>query len=782
MKSLKELKSKSKKPDLIPVPRSLQDVVPIKKISKDGVFEIIRGTWSKSFYFNDINYRNAGKKGKLAYALKYAEILNSLDTDTIVQITINGRKINMQEFENSVLLPLKDESLDRLRNEYNNIMLDTVEDSHKKGRELYITVSSKKESYEEAKSFFQQIENDISGSFTSIGSELKDMDAIQRLHILYDFFRAGEEEDYDLSTEDILKNGTSIKSYICPEDFGKTKDYMKIGDKYVRVLMVNHIGTYVKDNIVSRLMDIDNTSMMTLTIVPVPTEDAVDDADKRLMGVDKNITSWQQKQTNRKLPSVIVPYHMKKEKEAVEEFLDDLTNRDQKQFYLTMTLLHTADSLEKLNEETRTIKKAARQGRCRMVTLNHQQYDGLCNTLPLGVKPIEFDRTMTTESLLAFTPFFVQEICDKKGSFYGKNSTSKNIIMIDREKLDNGNTIILAVPGSGKSMTAKDELIFQYLKDENTDVIILDAEREYNVLTKTLGGEIIEISAASDNHINLMDINEAYAIEEDKPVTLKSQFILSVYEEIKGDTVSAAEKSIIDRCVKKVYATLVSNNYKGEKPSLTELYEEIKKCPEAEAEDVALAMELFVTGSLNVFAHESNVNQDSRLLCYDLMNLDEQLQPIGMLAVMDNILNRVTRNRYSGRRTIIYVEELYLYFLHPATALFFYKLWKRIRKYNGYCVGITQNVKDLRKSDKARTMLSNSEIVILLNQAADDMAELIDLLEISEEQMKYVSNADRGCGLIKVGKNVIPFNNKIPKDTELYRIMTTKPGEAIFEV
>ena len=782
MKSLKELKSKSKNPDIIPIPKSLQDIVPIRTIGKDGVFETVKGTWSKTFAFTDINYSAAGKSGKLAFALKYAEILSSLDTDTVVQITINDRKMDMQEFENSVLLPMKDDGLDRLRVEYNNIMLNTVEESHKKVRELYITISAKKNCYEEARSFFKQIENDLAGAFIGIGSKLKDMDATERLHILYDFYRAGEEEDYDLNTEDILKSGTAIKSYICPEDFEKTKDYMKIGDKYARVLMINHIATYVKDNIISRLMDIDNTSMMTLTIVPVPTEDAVEDADKRLMGVDKNITSWQQKQTNRKLPSIVVPYHMKKEKEAVEEFLDDLTNRDQKMFYVTMTLLHTADSLDKLNEETRTIKKAARKARCRMVTLNHQQYDGLCETLPLGLRPIEYDRTMTTESLLAFTPFFVQEVRDTKGAYYGKNSISKNIIMIDRAKLKNGNTMILAKPGSGKSMEAKIEQVFQFLKDDNTDVIILDAEREYTIPTTVLSGEIIEISASADTRLNLMDINEAYAIEEDKPVTLKSQFIMSVCEEIMGDDISAGEKSIIDRCVRKVYAPFVANNYKGDVPTLTELYEEIKKCDEPEAQEIALAMELFVTGSLNVFAHESNVNQDSRLLCYDLMNMDEQLQPVGMLAVLDNILNRVTRNRYSGRRTIIYVEELYLYFLHPATALFFYKLWKRIRKYNGYCVGITQNVKDLRKSDTAKTMLSNSELVILLDQAEDDMEELMSLLKISEEQMKYVTNADEGCGLMKVGKNIIPFNNKIPKDTELYKIMTTKPDEAMTEV
>lgn len=771
---------KKKKPDVLPIPKKLQDVIPVQKIYPDGVFETTKGNYCKTWIFNDINYRTAGKEEKQSMALKWGEVLNSFDTESKVEISINKRKMNVPEFEQNVLLKTKEDGLDKFRDEYNGIMKSSIEDSNMMQRECYITVSIHKKNYQEAKNFFQRIEVDLVQLFTKLGSKLKPLDAERRFHIIHDFYRAGEEADYHLDIKDMIRHGVSdARAYVCPDSMEIKDDYIKIGNRYVRTLIIKEMASYVKDDIITKLQDITNTSILSFSITPVATDVAVEQIERKLMSVEKNIITWSQKQNRRKIYTTMIPYDMEQQRKEVREFLDDLMNRDQRMMYVTFTMVHSADSLEKLNEDTESILTTARNSLCQMSVLNYQQYDALNTTLPWGLNALSFSRTMTTESMLAFNPFYVQEINDTKGNYYGKNAISQNMILADKEKLKNANMMILAVPGGGKSMLAKNEAAYNILSDDNTDVIIIDPEREYGVLTKSFGGEVINISATGGNYINLMEINKDYAIEEDEPVAMKSQFIMSVCEQIIGDSITAKEKSIIDRCVRNVYENYINNDYEGDKPNLQNLYDELRACPEPEARDISLALELFVTGSLNVFAHETNVNQDSRFLCYDLLDMDSQLQPVGMLAVLDNILNRVTRNRFKGRKTVIIIEEMYLYLQYPYSADFLYKLWKRIRKYNGYCVGITQNVRDLRKSPTARTMLSNSEFVILLSQAEDDIEDLKTLCHISEEQMQYVNDADPGCGLMKLGKTIMPFENIIPEKTSLYKLMTSKPGEAL---
>lgn len=771
---------KKDKPDTIPVPKCLQDIIPIKTISPDGIFEVARGKWSKTFKFEDINYSVAGREQKKTIAMKYAEVLNSLDPDIKAQITVNRRKMNMEEFEKETLMKKDGSELDRFRDEYNRIIMDAAKDANMLVRELYITITVNKSSYEDAKSALLRIETGLSSAFYGAGSELKDMDATERLHILYDFYRAGEETGFNLDLKDMIRHGRDARTYICPDTFKVFDDYVKMGNRYARILLIRELASYVKDNIVSRLTDINNTSMMSFSINPVPSDVAVQEVENRLMGIEKNIAKWQKRQNKMKLYSSKIPYQMEQQLKELKEFLGDLTTRDQRMMYVTMTIVHTADSLEELNSDTEKIINSGRSALCQIVPLTYQQYEGLNTVLPWGLNLIDYSRTMITESMLAFTPFYVQEVNDEKGCYYGKNKTSKGLIRINKTMLKNGNMMILAVPGAGKSVLGKNEGTYQYLSDPNTDVIFIDPEREYTLLVEALKGEVIKISTSGDTHINLMDINDAYGIE-DKPVPAKVEFITSVCEQILGEAyITAGHKSIIDRCVRKVYREYVSNNYTGEEPTLVMLYEELIACKEEEAQDLALALERFANGTLNNFAKKTNVNTESRLLCYDLYDMGEQLWSVGMLVVLDNIRNRVSRNRFSGRRTIVIIEEMYLYLSRSYTAEFFFKLWKQIRKYNGYCVGITQNVIDLRKSDTARTMLANSEFVILLSQAEDDLEDLRSLLKLSEEQVQHVNGADEGCGLIKIGKTVIPFENKIPKDTELYRLMTTKPGEVMY--
>ena len=398
-----------------------------------------------------------------------------------------------------------------------------------------------------------------------------------------------------------------------------------------------------------------------------------------------------------------------------------------------------------------------------------------------GLRKINAMRTLTTESLAVLIPFRAQEVNHEGGVYQGVNVISKNPIFVNRKNLLNGNGFIFGVPGSGKSMTAKREEVSILLSDPNADVILIDPEREYTPLVNAFGGEIIRISATSKNHINAMDINSEYG-DGANPITLKSEFILSLCELLIGkQSLGAKQKSLIDRCATNVLKTYISKGYKGKAPTLKNFHADLLKQPEPEAQEIALAIELFTNGNLNTFAKETNVNVDSRLICYDILDLGKQLLSIGMLVVLDNIFNRITANRAKGRTTYIFIDEIYLLFQHEYSANFLFTLWKRVRKYGAFCTGITQNVDDMLQSHTARTMLANSEFIVMLNQASTDRIKLAELLNISELQMNYITNVDAGCGLIKVGSALIPFQDRMNRNTKIYRLASTKPGETFVE-
>ncbi len=501
------------------------------------------------------------------------------------------------------------------------------------------------------------------------------------------------------------------------------------------------------------------------------------EVENRLLGVETNITNWQRKQNQNNNFSAVIPYDLEQQRKESKEFLDDLTTRDQRMMFAVLTMVHTAETKEQLDNDTEALLTTARKHLCQFAVLKYQQMDGLNTALPFGVRKIDALRTLTTESLAVFIPFRVQEIYHENGVYYGQNVISKNMIIANRRHLLNGNSFILGVSGAGKSFTAKEEMTNIILTDPNADVIIIDPEREYSPLVKAMQGEVIHISATSESHINAMDMNSDYG-DGANPVILKSEFILSLCEQlIGGNSLGAKQKSIIDRCTASVYRYYQQGNYMGTPPTLQDFREELLKQNEPEAQEIALAIELFTDGSLNTFAKHTNVDTKSRLICYDILDLGKQLQPIGMLVVLDSILNRITQNRAKGRNTFIFIDEIYLLFQHEYSANFLFTLWKRVRKYGAYCTGITQNVDDLLQSHTARTMLANSEFIIMLNQASTDRLELAKLLNISDLQMSYITNVGAGQGLLKVGSSLVPFVNKFPRNTELYRLMTTKFGE-----
>ncbi len=445
-------------------------------------------------------------------------------------------------------------------------------------------------------------------------------------------------------------------------------------------------------------------------------------------------------------------------------------------FKVIITVMHTADTLKQLNSDTEAIQAMGRNHMCQIGILKYQQLEGFNATLPIGINKIEARRTLTTESLAVFMPFKVQEIQHDGGVFQGINVISKNMIIVNRKYLLNGNCFILGVSGSGKSFTAKEEMV-NLLLSTDADVMIIDPEREYSALVEAMDGQVIELSAKSKNHINCLDINKEYA-DGASPIAFKAEFVLSLFEQVIGKGgVNAIQKSIVDRCLANVYKNYIKRGYTGKVPTLVDLCNDLKQQPEAEALELATAMELFASGSHSTFAQKTNVNVENRLICYDILELGSQLMPIGMLVVLDSILNRITKNRAEGRETYIFIDEIYLLFQHEYSANFLFTLWKRVRKYGAYCTGITQNVDDLLQSHTARTMLANSEFIIMLNQGGTDREDLANLLQISETQMTHITNVEVGHGLVKVGSALVPFERKFPKDTELYKLMSTKVGE-----
>ncbi|MDB7997008.1 ATP-binding protein [[Eubacterium] siraeum] len=760
------------------VPKGVQDVIPINAIYDDGIFKVGKDKFSKSFKFTDINYAVANREDKEAMFLEYSELLNSFDSGATTKITINNRRLNRLDFEETILLPLKGDELDVYCDEYNKMLLEKATGANAIVQDKYITISVSKKNIEEARSYFARVGADLIAHFGRLGSKCTELETDERLRVFHDFYRVGEESSFHFDIRETRRKGHDFKDYICPDSMEFEKDYLKIGDRYARVLFLREYASFIKDDMVAELTDLNRNLMMSIDVIPVPTDEAVREAESRLLGVETNISNWQRKQNQNNNFSAAVPYDMEQQRKEMKEFLDDLTTRDQRMMFAVITFVHTADSKAQLDQDTEALLTTARKHLCQFGVLKFQQLDGLNSVMPFGIRKIDTFRTLTTESLAVFIPFRVQDIYHENGIYYGQNVISKNMIIADRRLLLNGNAFILGVSGGGKSFAAKGEIINQILASE-ADVIIIDPEREYSALVKELGGEIINISATSKSHINAMDMNKEYG-DGANPVILKSEFIMSLCEQlIGGENLGAKQKSIIDRCTASVYRAYQQSGYTGTVPTLRDFREELLRQDEPEAREIALAIELFTNGSLNTFAKPTNVDTDNRLICYDILDLGKQLMPIGMLVVLDSILNRITQNRAKGKNTYIFIDEIYLLFRHEYSANFLFTLWKRVRKYGAYATGITQNVDDLLQSHTARTMLANSEFIIMLSQASTDRMRLAELLNISDRQMSYITDVEAGHGLIKVGSSLVPFANKFPKNTKLYKLMTTKPGESV---
>lgn len=758
------------------IPRSVQRSIPIKRMYRDDIW-MVGSKFSRTWRFTDINYAVAGYDDQKDMFLTYSAVLNSLPTEAAAKITIYNRRYNQREFERTMLMGQRSDDLDKYRRELNGIIGGSTRGSNNLVQDKFITVSAAKRGIEDARTFFSRVDADLSKSFNALSSNLRQLSNGERLRILHDIFNPGSEQYFHFDMDETVRKGHDFRDYICPDSMEFKPDHFTVGRKYGRVLVLREYASYLKDDMITELTDFPRNLVLSIDILPVPMDEAVKDAQSHILAIDSDITRWQQKQNANNNFSARVPYELEQLRNEATEFMDDLTSRDQRMMFATVTLAHFADSLEELDADTETLLSIGRTKFCQFGVLGFQQEDGLNTVLPYGLRRIKATRTMTTECVAALMPFKVQEISDLGGAYCGINPLSKKPIFCDRKRLQNPHGFILGVSGSGKSVGMKSSISNIALGSDD-EIIIIDAEREYINLVRAFGGSVIEVSPNSPHHINLMAMADGYG-DDENPIAQKSEMLMSVLEQQMGaGSLGAAQKSIIDRCTASVYRQANRAGGQSREVLLTDWRAEVLKQPEAEAKEIALASEIIIEGSLNVFAHPTNVDLSSRITVLDLYEMGEQLRPTGLTVALETIKNRVMQNRKRGVWTWVFIDECYLFFRYFYSAQFLYRAWKRFRKYGAPMTAATQNVEECLRSETARLMLANSEYIVMYNQAATDRAELARLLNISSTQMSYITNAETGSGLIRVGNAIVPFVNQIPRDTELYKLMTTTMGEA----
>ncbi|MDR1070271.1 MAG: DUF87 domain-containing protein [Gracilibacteraceae bacterium] len=761
-------------------PKNTSQCLRYKLMYEDGVCELDTGLFSRTFKFSDINYQTARRDDQEDIFRHYSELLNYCGPTLHLQITVLNRRVDKELFREQMFLRQAGDKLDAYRHEMNEMLnARALEGQNSILREKYVTFTTSAPSYEAAIPALARVESDLGGHFKALGCEVRSMSGAERLELLHNHFRP--EEKYTFTYTQLVASGLRTKDLVAPAGFDfQPKDHYYFDDYIGQCLYIRELPAELSDKVISELTDLPVDLSVNIHIENVEQGQALETVKRQISYMEMEATGKQDAAVQKgRNTEIAVPMETRRAHEEACLLLDALENHNQRMFKVTI-LLHTfARDLETLQDNTWQIISTARKNNIKADKLLYRQMEGMNSILPLGRNCVEIQRTLTTASTAIFIPFTAQELYQSGGMYYGLNALSRNLIFFDRKTLKAPNGVILGTPGSGKSFASKREMINVLLSDPEAEVIIIDPEREYTPLAQGFDGEVVHISAGSKACINPMDITMDYS-DDDDPLLLKAEFILSLCELLVASKqgLTAGQKTVIDRACKLTYQPYFANPAKNPVPTLKEFYETLRGQPEAEAKSLALSLELYITGSLAVFARHTNVDIQKRLVVFDIKDLGKQLRTIGMLIVLDQIWVRITRNRKLRKRTWIYIDELQLLFQSEYNANYFFELWSRSRKWGAIPTGITQNVETLLLSDLARRMLSNSDFIMMLNQAANDRAELARLLNISERQLSFVTGSEAGHGLLFAGKSIIPFIDQFPRDTSLYSMMTTKLEEA----
>ena len=758
---------------------SAQKTIPYLTMYPDGICRVTEKKYSKSLSFEDINYQLAQADDKTAIFENWCDFLNYFDASVSVQLSFINQGTQRGEAEKAIDIPARDDAFNSIRAEY----ADMLKNQLAKGnnglvKAKYITFSVEADNLAAAKSRLARIETDVLNNFKVLGVSAHPMTGYERLQTLHGVFHPeGEPFSFDFSW--LAPSGLTTKDFIAPSSFrfGEGR-YFRMGKKLGSVSFLEILAPELNDRMLADILDLETGIIVNLHIKSIDQTEAIKTIKRKITDLDKMKIEEQKKAVRSGYDMDIIPSDLATFGSEAKNLLQDLQSRNERMFLLTFLVVNMADTRRKLENDIFAAAGIAQKYNCRLTRLDYMQEPGFMSSVPLGENLIPIQRGLTTSSTAIFIPFITQELFQTGASlYYGLNALSNNMILCDRKKLKNPNGLILGTPGSGKSFAAKREMANAFLITDD-DIIICDPEAEYYPLVQRLNGQVIRLSPTTAQYVNPMDINLNYS-EDDNPLALKSDFILSLCELVIGgkEGLQPVEKTVIDRAVRGVYRPFLADPAPEKMPILGDLYDELLKQPEPEAARIAAALELYVSGSLNVFNHRTNVELNNRLVCFDIKQLGKQLKKLGMLIVQDQVWNRVTVNRAEKKSTRYYMDEFHLLLREEQTAAYSVEIWKRFRKWGGIPTAITQNVKDLLASREVENIFENSDFVLMLNQAAGDRAILAKQLNISPQQMSYVTHSEAGEGLLFYGNVILPFVDRFPKDTELYRVMTTKPEE-----
>ncbi|MBQ6610471.1 MAG: conjugal transfer protein TraE [Oscillospiraceae bacterium] len=754
----------------------------------DGICRTENKHYTKTVQYQDINYQLSQNEDKTEIFEGWSDFLNYFDSSVDFQLSFLNLTAFSDSAENVISIPLVGDAFDSIRMEYTEMLRRQLSRGNNGiVKSKYLTFGIDAKSYKEAKPRLERIETDILNNFKKLGVKAFPLTGKDRLRILHSIFRMGSTQPFNFDWSWLVPTGLSPKDFIAPSAFEfKTGNCFRMGDTYGQASFLQIEAPELNDRILADFLDIESNILVTLHIHSIDQTRAIKTIKRKITDLDKSKIEEQKKAVRSGYDMDIIPTDLATFGDDAKKLLHDLQNHNERYFLMTPIIVNVAESMQQLKNNVFQTSSIAQKHNCSLMRLDFQQEEGLMSSLPLGVNQIEIQRGLTTSSTAIFVPFTTQELFQtgSEALYYGVNALSNNIIMVDRKLLKNPNGLILGIPGSGKSFSAKREITNVFLTCPNDDIIICDPEGEYSPIVKRLHGQVIKISPTGIGYdgrpcyVNPMDLNMDYSDDED-PLSLKSDFIISLCELIAGgrDGLQPVEITIIDRCVHLVYRKYLNDPRPENMPILGDLYELLRQQEEKEAQYLATALEIYVSGSLNVFNHQTNVDVNNRVVCYDIKELGKQLKKVGMMIVQDQVWNRVTRNRARQKSTRYYIDEFHLLLAEPQTAAYSTEIWKRYRKWGGIPTGITQNVKDLLASAGIENIFENSDFIYLLSQAPGDRAILSKKLNISPHQLSYVTQSGEGEGLLIYGGTIIPFADHFPQDTELYKLMTTKLTE-----
>lgn len=772
----KELKKASV--PLYKAPKSIQETIEIEKVAVNGIFEVSKNRYSKCYRFHDINYTTTNEEEQIDIFERYCKFLNSLDC--AFKITVNNKNKDMEKLRDYILLAYQGDGYDEFRRIYNDI----IEEKIREGRqgieqERYLTITIERKNFEEAKAQFATIEATVHKAFSELGTDIIPLDGNERLKVLHNFYHLGEEDTFDFDIKNAAKVGADFRNDLCNGMLKYFPEHIEDEGKFVRALFIKKYPSSLSDRFLNEITSLPVHSVTSIDVVPIPKDMTTKVLQKKYLGIESDIIKQQRVRNKNNDFSSEISYAKRTEKKEIEQIMDDVRENDQCMFYVAVTILLVAENKDELESMTESIVTIGKRNSVTIDTHYLKQREALNTALPIGVRQVETMRTMLTQSLAVLLPFNVQELNDEGGNYYGINQISKNVNVGNRKKLLNGNGFIFGVPGSGKSFFAKQEMGNVFL-NTGDDVIVIDPMNEYFDIARTFGGAIVNLSAYTKNYVNPLEADLSQVNEKGirDVIADKSEFMLGLCDQLLGSALNQKHHSIIDRCVKDLYFDAWRNH---KVPLMSDFYHILKSQAETEAQELALCLELFVEGSLNIFNHHTNVDEDNRLTVYGIQDLGSQLAPVAMLVMMEAIQSRIIENGRKGRATWLYIDECHVLLNSDYSATYLQQLWKKVRKQGGLCTGISQNVTDLLQNYIAATLISNSEFVALLKQSNIDSAKLAEVIGVSDAQLRFVSNSPSGTGLIKCGSVVIPFDNTIGKDTALYKLYNTNIHEKIAE-